>query len=96
MVMWKMAPHCQRFASSAPAARRHRTKVTPRTSALERLTAFDDDELCGWLVECVEDGSERFLCAVAEAALAAASEDYVVIRPALVVLKRRHSRANEI
>lgn len=59
-------------------------------SARELPTAFDDGELRAWLMKCIEDGSENFLCAVAEAALTATAEDYVVIRPALLALKRKH------
>jgi hypothetical protein len=51
---------------------------------------FDDDELCNWLMDCIEDGSENFLCAVAEAALVADAEDYLVIRPALLALRRKY------
>ena len=70
-----------------------------RAKAREFFSAFDDDELCSWLMTCIEDGSENFLCAVAEAAVAATDEDYVVIRPALLALKRRHrsrSRFTEV
>lgn len=56
-----------------------------------KLTAFDDYELRNWLMECIEDGSENFLCAVAEAALAANAEDYVFIRPVLLALRRKHN-----
>jgi hypothetical protein len=55
------------------------------------LTAFDDGELSKWLMACIEDGSENFLCAVAEAAVAANAEDYLVIRPALLQLRRNHN-----
>jgi hypothetical protein len=58
----------------------------------EQLTAFDDDELSDWLMECIEDGSQNFLCALAEAAVAANVEEYVVIRPALLALRRKHHR----
>jgi hypothetical protein len=59
-------------------------------SALVNSIPFDDDELRNWLMECVEDGSENFLCAVAEAAFSANTEDYAVILPALLALKERH------
>ena len=39
-------------------------------------------------MECIERGSDNFLCALAEAALAAKIEDYVVIRPVLLALKK--------
>lgn len=61
-----------------------------------QLTAFDDGELRNWLIECIEDGSENFLCAVAEAAVAANAEDYLVIRPALLALRRKHNAKHAI
>ena len=66
-------------------------KHSASTDMREQLTAFDDAELRSWLMECIVDGSERFLCAVAEAAVAANTEDYLVIRPALVTLWRKHN-----
>ncbi len=59
-------------------------------NARAQLTAFDDDDLSSWLMECIESASENFLCAVAEAALAASAEDYIVIRPALLALRQKH------
>jgi hypothetical protein len=56
-----------------------------------KLTAFDDEELRNWLTECIEDGSENFLCALAEASIAASAEDYVVLRPSLLILRRKHA-----
>jgi hypothetical protein len=56
----------------------------------KHLTAFDDNELSDWLMECIEDGSENFLGAVAEAALAASADDYFVIPPALLALRGKH------
>jgi hypothetical protein len=47
-------------------------------------------------MECIEDGSENFLCAVAEAAVAADAEDYLVIRPALLALRRKHNAKHAI
>jgi hypothetical protein len=61
-----------------------------RTDRPEQLTAFDDDELREWLMECIAEGSQIFLCAIAEAAVAAIAEDYVVIRPALLELRRKN------
>jgi len=66
-------------------------KGSAQMGVRERLTAFDDDELINWLMECIEDGSENFLCAVAEAAVAANAEDYLVIRPALLTLRRKRN-----
>lgn len=67
-----------------------------RANVRERLTGFDDDELSNWLIECIEDSSENFLCAVAEAAVAANAEDYLVIRPALLALRRKHNPKHAI
>jgi len=59
---------------------------------MEDLTiAFDDSELRDWLIDLIEDGSQEFLRALAEAVLTADAEDYVVIRPVLIDLKRKHS-----
>lgn len=66
-------------------------KEAARTDARQSLIAFDDIELSDWLMECVEDGLDAFLCAVAEAALAANAEDYLAIRPALVALRRKRN-----
>jgi hypothetical protein len=54
------------------------------------LTAFDDDELSEWLTDVIAEGSQDFLAALAELAISADPENYVVIRPALVELKRKH------
>ena len=67
-----------------------------QTNVRELLSAFNDGELRGWLMKCIEDGSENFLCAVAEAALAATAEDYVMIRPALLTLKRKHKSRSSL
>lgn len=65
-----------------------------RMEKKDRLTALDDDELSDWLTDVIADGSEGFLCALAEVALCADAEDYVVIRPALIELKRKyHARS---
>lgn len=55
-----------------------------------KLTAFDDSELNDWLMECIADGSENFLCAVAEAAVAANAQDYLFMRSALLALRRKY------
>ena len=65
-------------------------KSSARTDIRERSTAFDDDELRNWLMECIAEGSDIFLCAIAEAAVAALEEDYLVLRPALLELRRKH------
>jgi hypothetical protein len=66
-------------------------KGSTDTRVREPLTALDDSELSHWLMACVEDGSENFLCAVAEAALAANPEEYIIIRPALLTLRRKRN-----
>jgi hypothetical protein len=65
-------------------------KNSARTDTREPSTAFDDNELRNWLMECIAEGSEVFLCAIAEAAVAAIAEDCLVIRPALLELRRKH------
>lgn len=85
-----MARNCDRSTrftedgARAPAARSANADVR------RNLIAFDDEQLSNWLMECVAGGSENFLCAVAEAALAANAEDYLVIRPGLLELRRKH------
>lgn len=64
-------------------------KRSAHTDLPEQLTALDDNELVDWLMQCIEDASENFLCAVAEAAVAANAEEYLVIRPALLALRRK-------
>jgi hypothetical protein len=71
-------------------------KHSARKDVREQLTAFEDDELRNWLMECIVNGSENFLCAVAEAAVAANAEDYLVIRPALLALRRKHNAKHAI
>ena len=48
--------------------------------------AFDDSDLGDWLIDLIADGSENFLCALAEAVMNADAEDYAIIRPALIEL----------
>lgn len=57
----------------------------------DKPIAFDDKELRNWLMDLIEEGPESFLCALAEAVVRADAEDYGVIRPALVELKRRYN-----
>src|SRR5208283_4513354 len=52
--------------------------------------AFDDGELADWLIDLIADGPENFLRAFAEAVVTANADDYGVIRPALIELRRRH------
>jgi len=56
----------------------------------DKLIAFDDTELSDWLIDLIADGSEDFLCAFAEAVVTADAEDYSVIRPGLIELKRKY------
>lgn len=56
----------------------------------DKVTALDDTEVGDWLIALIEEGSDSFLCALAEAALTADAEDYRVIRPALIELKRKY------
>jgi hypothetical protein len=86
-----MAPDIDQSTCATKGGARHPAKHSAQTDARKRLTAFNDDQLRSWLMKCIEDGSENFLGAVAEAAVAASAEDYVVIRPALLTLRRKHN-----
>jgi hypothetical protein len=57
-------------------------------------TAFDDREVSEWVMAHGEECSGRFLCALAEAVMKADAEDYSIIRPALLKLKRKYPDAN--
>lgn len=61
-----------------------------RNSGAIELTAFNDDELSDWLADVIADGSQDFLAALAEVAISAGPENYIVIRPALIELKRKY------
>jgi hypothetical protein len=52
--------------------------------------AFDDRELSDWLISLIENGSENFLGALADAVVTADADDYRILRPALIELKRRY------
>jgi hypothetical protein len=54
------------------------------------MIAFEDDELNEWLIEAVADGCGQFLPALAEAAVVACAEDYSLVRPMLIDLKRKY------
>ena len=86
-----VAACCDQSAGLARDRARELSQDFAHTGARERLTALDDGELTDWLMGCIEDGSENFLCAVAEAALAANADDYFLIRPALLALMRKHN-----
>ncbi|HEY4739086.1 MAG TPA: hypothetical protein VIH76_00670 [Candidatus Acidoferrales bacterium] len=68
------------------------TKAKKEDSATR--TAFDDRELSEWVMTLGDECSGRFLCALAEAVMKADAEDYSIIRPALVNLKRKYPDAN--
>ncbi len=81
------------------AAQQHVQTRTPVKSATrpgqhrskDELIAFDDSELSDWVLTLGEERSGRFLCALAEAVMKADPEEYSVIRPALVNLKRKYA-----
>ena len=54
------------------------------------VIAFEDSELIEWLIEQVVEGSGGFLSALAETTIAACPEDYSLLRPALMSLKRKY------
>jgi hypothetical protein len=59
-----------------------------------RLIAFEDNELNEWLIEAIADSSGQFLPALAEAAVVACAEDYSLVRPVLIDLKRKYRFAS--
>ena len=61
----------------------------------DKLIAFDDSELSDWVLTLGEERSGRFLCALAEAVMKADPEEYSVIRPALVNLKRKYAESDQ-
>src|SRR5579862_3598991 len=69
-----------------------RTETPERAKSKEALIAFDDKELSAWVMRLGEERSGRFLCALAEAVMKADADDYSLIRPALLDLKRKHRR----
>jgi len=69
-----------------------RTETAERAKSKEALIAFDDKELSAWVMRLGEERSGRFLCALAEAVMKADADDYSLIRPALLDLKRKHRR----
>lgn len=54
------------------------------------VIALDDTELGAWVMALGAERSGHFLCALAEAVMKADAEDYSVIRPALMNLKRKY------
>ena len=69
---------------------RKRTETAEQVKGKDALVAFDDKELSAWVMRLGEERSGRFLCALAEAVMKADADDYSVIRPALLDLKRKH------
>jgi hypothetical protein len=67
-----------------------RTETAERAKSKEALIAFDDKELSAWVMRLGEERSGRFLFALAEAVMKADADDYSLIRPALLDLKRKH------
>jgi hypothetical protein len=67
-----------------------RTETAERAKGKDALIAFDDKELSAWVMRLGEERSGRFLCALAEAVMKADADDYSLIRPALLDLKRKH------
>jgi hypothetical protein len=60
---------------------------------MAKLTALDDRELSDWVMTHGGEQSGDFLCALAEAVMKADSEDYSVIRPALISLRTKYAHA---
>lgn len=54
------------------------------------MIAFEDSELSEWLIQAIEEGPGQFLRALAEAAVIACPEDYCLVRPVLIRLKRKY------
>jgi hypothetical protein len=54
------------------------------------VIAFEDSELNEWLMRTIEEGHGQFLSALAEAAVVACPEDYSLVRPVLISLKRKY------
>lgn len=55
------------------------------------MIAFEDVEMSDWLLRLEESPPGQFLYALAKAVLKATEEDYSIIRPALMELKRKYS-----
>jgi hypothetical protein len=78
------------MSPSAAAANTLWKREEMREEMNDQPAAFDDRELRDWLIELIADGPENFLCALAEAVVTADANDYRVIRPALIELKRKY------
>lgn len=55
------------------------------------LSAFDDLEMSEWLLRVRDNSLGQFLRALSEAVLMATDEDYAIVRPSLMELKRKYS-----
>ncbi len=75
---------------SADPPNRNHAEAPEQVKGKDALIAFDDKELSTWVMRLGEERSGRFLCALAEAVMKADADDYSVIRPALLDLKRKH------
>jgi hypothetical protein len=62
-----------------------------RAGAKDKLILFDDVEMSEWLLKLTDNSSGQFLHALSDAVLKATDEEYAIIRPALMDLKRKHS-----
>ena len=83
-------PRRPRSATSAKGVSRGSIPRSKCEDVKGGMIAFDDNELSDWLAEGTADESENFLCALAEAAVSAEGQDFAVIRPALIQLKRKY------
>lgn len=62
-----------------------------RAGTKDKLILFDDAEMSEWLLKLTDNSSGQFLHALSEAVLKATDEEYAIMRPALMDLKRKHS-----
>jgi hypothetical protein len=62
-----------------------------KTKTDHYVIAFEDTELAEWLMQAIEERFGQFLTALAEAATIACPEDYFLVRPVLIALKRKYS-----
>jgi hypothetical protein len=52
--------------------------------------AFEDGKLSEWLIQAIEEAPSQFLRALGEAAVTACPQDYSLVRPGLIRLKRKY------
>ncbi len=72
-------------------ARNRNTQLSKVRNWQGNLIAFNDAELTEWLMQAIEESSGQFLPALAEAAVIACAEDYFLVRPVLIDLKRKYT-----